>query len=101
MKKYTGKNSLKALWVKILNLITQETKIERVQITTDTTIAQNTNYEIPIEYQVNKNELQVFYEGCLLGKGKNYAEIDSKHIKFLDWDVPEDSLLEFVRRKQK
>ncbi len=61
-------------------------------------ITQNTNYAIP-EYTVGNNSLSIYFEGCKLIKDVNYIEIDSTHIQFKDWDVPNGSWLEIIITK--
>lgn len=65
----------------------------------ETEIEQNTNYEVPA-YEVGTNSLSVYFEGCKLIKDENYIEVDSMHIQFKDWDVPVDSNLEILIRKE-
>lgn len=65
----------------------------------ETEIEQNTNYEVPA-YEVGTNSLSVYFEGCKLIKDENYIEVDSMHIQFKDWDVPVDSNLEIIIRKE-
>lgn len=65
----------------------------------ETEIKANTNYELPISYK--PGNIEIFFEGCKLIKDENYIEVlsdeeNSNLIKFLDWDVPENSNLEFI-----
>lgn len=64
-----------------------------------TEIKQNTNYEVPA-YEVGTNSLAIYFEGSKLIKNVNYIEIDSTHIQFKDWNVPVDSNLEILIRKE-
>ena len=73
--------------------------IEITNRTVETEIEQNTNYEVPT-YEVGTNSLSIYFEGSKLIKNVNYIEIDSTHIQFKDWDVPVDSNLEIIIRKE-
>ena len=73
--------------------------IETTNITVETEIKQNTNYEVPA-YGVGTNSLLIYFEGNKLIKDINYIEVDSTHIQFKDWDVPVDSNLEIIIRKE-
>lgn len=73
--------------------------IETTNRTVETEIEQNTNYEVPI-YEVGTNSLSIYFEGNKLIKDINYIEVDSTHISFKDWNVPVDSNLEIVIRKE-
>lgn len=73
--------------------------IETTNITVETEIKQNTNYEVPT-YEVGTNSLSIYFEGSKLIKNVNYIEVDSTHIQFKDWDVPVDSNLEIIIRKE-
>lgn len=73
--------------------------IETTNRTVETEIEQNTNYEVPT-YEVGTNSLSIYFEGSKLIKNVNYIEVDSTHIQFKDWDVPVDSNLEIVIRKE-
>lgn len=73
--------------------------IETTNITVGTEIEQNTNYEVPI-YEVGTNSLSIYFEGNKLIKDINYIEVDSTHISFKDWNVPVDSNLEIIIRKE-
>lgn len=64
-------------------------------ITLQETIPQNTDYEVP-KYTLNNNSLNIFWEGCKLIKDVNYVEVDSTHIQFKDWDVPNNTNLELI-----
>lgn len=73
--------------------------IEITNRTIATEIKQNTNYEVPA-YEVGTNSLAIYFEGSKLIKNVNYIEIDSTHIQFKDWNVPVDSNLEILIRKE-
>lgn len=83
-------------------------KIQTVQtaiITTSTTIAQNTNYTIPLKYRVGDNSLEVIYMGERLIKGTHYIEVGntgsvSNTIQFYEWGqaVPTGRTIEFIVR---
>lgn len=73
--------------------------IETTNRTVETEIEQNTNYEVPT-YEVGTNSLSIYFEGSKLIKNVNYIEVDSTHIQFKDWDVPADSNLEIIIRKE-
>lgn len=64
-----------------------------------TEIKQNTNYEVP-DYIVGTNSLVIYFEGNKLIKDENYIEVDETHIQFKDWNVPVDSNLEILIRKE-
>lgn len=72
---------------------------ETTNITVETEIEQNTNYEVPT-YEVGTNSLSIYFEGNKLIKDINYIEVDSTHIQFKDWDVPIGSNIEIVIRKE-
>lgn len=71
-----------------------------ISVVTEAEILQNTNYEVP-RYKLGTNSLSVFFEGCKLIKDINYIEVDETHIQFKDWNVPVDSNLEILIRKEK
>lgn len=73
--------------------------IETTNKTVETEIQQNTNYEVPA-YTVGTNSLSIYFEGNKLIKNINYIEVDATHIQFKDWDVPVDSNLEIIIRKE-
>lgn len=73
--------------------------IEITNRTVETEIEQNTNYEVPA-YEVGTNSLSIYFEGSKLIKNVNYIEVDSTHVQFKDWDVPVDSNLEIIIRKE-
>ena len=72
-------------------------------LTTTTTIAENTNYTIPLNYKVGSNTLDIYYMGEKLVKDEHYIEVGesgavSNIIQFKDWEqsVPKDRIIEFV-----
>lgn len=69
-----------------------------ISIVTEAEIPQNTNYTVP-EYVLGNNSLEVFFEGCKLIKDLNYIEVNTTTIQFKNWDVPENSNLEFIITK--
>lgn len=73
--------------------------IETTNRTVETEIEQNTNYEVPT-YEVGTNSLSIYFEGSKLIKDINYIEADVTHIQFKDWNVPVDSNLEILIRKE-
>lgn len=73
--------------------------IETTNRTVTTQIQRNTNYAVP-SYSVGTNSLSIYFEGNKLIKNINYIEVDATHIQFKDWDVPVDSNLEIIIRKE-
>lgn len=76
--------------------------LQIAKVITSTTIAENTNYTIPLNYRVGDNSLEVYYQGTKLIKGEHYIEVGtegdtSNIIQFYNWgqSVPADRLLEF------
>lgn len=62
---------------------------KRATVTLESTVNANTNYTIPLNYQVGNNSLEVIYCGSKLAKGQDYNEIGttgevSNIIQFLD-----------------
>ena len=121
MAKYIDNNGLKYFLQKIINVFvkkdgdkvlsdnnytdTEKSKLaslknitfSHTKILTKQEIAQNTNYTVP-QYTLNNNSLSVYFEGSKLIKDIHYQEVSTTQIKFLDWDVPEGSNLEFIIR---
>lgn len=61
----------------------------RSTVTLSSTVNANTNYTLPVYYEVGNNSLEVFYCGSKLEKGTDYNEIGntgdvSNTIQFLD-----------------
>ncbi len=52
-----------------------EVDIQRATVILESTVNANTNYTIPLNYQVGNNSLEVFYCGSKLEKGQEYNEI--------------------------
>ncbi len=52
-----------------------EVDIQRATVTLESTVNANTNYTIPLNYQVGNNSLEVFYCTGKLQKGVDYNEI--------------------------
>lgn len=73
--------------------------IEITKRTITSQVEQNTNYEIP-EYTTGNNSLSIYFEGCKLIKDENYIEVDATHIQFKDWDLPAQSNIEIIIRKE-
>lgn len=83
-------------------------KVQTVQtatVTTSTTIAENTDYTIPLNYRVGDNSLEVIYMGEKLIKGTHYIEVGntgevSNTIQFYNWgqSVPTGRTIEFIVR---
>lgn len=66
-----------------------EVDIQRASVTLESTVNANTNYTLPVYYEVGNNSLEVFYCGSKLEKGTDYNEIGntgevSNIIQFLD-----------------
>lgn len=74
-------------------------KFESSIITTENEISQNTDYEVP-QYSLNTDSLSIYFEGNKLIKNINYIEVDTTHIQFKDWNVPAESSLEIIIRKE-
>ena len=80
-----------------------KTKIEI--ITTTEEIEENTDYEIPCNYKVGQDTLDIYYMGERLIKGEHYIEVGengtvSNKIQFYNWgqSVPIDRTIEFIVR---
>ena len=71
--------------------------ISELSVITTKEIIENTNYEVP-QYIKGNNSLSIFYEGTKLIKNVHYEEVDTTHVKFLNWNVPAQSNLEFIVR---
>lgn len=66
-----------------------EINIQRASVTLESTVNANTNYTLPVYYEVGNNSLEVIYCGSKLVKGVDYNEIGnsgevSNIIQFLD-----------------
>ena len=69
--------------------IEEAINIQRATVTLSSTVNANTNYTIPIYYEVGNNSLEINYCGSKLIKGQDYNEIGnsgevSNIIQFLD-----------------
>lgn len=99
---YTPEIDISELEEQTQELNKKVTKLENItrQVTSVVTeeIPQNTNYTVP-EYVLGNNSLEVYFEGCKLIKDLNYIEVNTTTIQFKNWDVPEDSNLEFIVTK--
>lgn len=80
-------------------------KVQDSTITTQETIAENTDYEIPLYYKVGADVLEIYYMGEKLVKGTHYIEVGntgaiSNIIQFYNWGqaVPTGRTIEFVVR---
>lgn len=76
--------------------------LQIAKVITSATIAENTNYTIPLNYRVGDNSLEVYYQGTKLIKGEHYIEVGaagetSNIIQFYDWGqaVPANRIIEF------
>ena len=49
--------------------------LQRATVTLESTVNANTNYTLPVYYEVGNNSLEVFYCGSKLEKGTDYNEI--------------------------
>lgn len=74
-------------------------------VTTETEIAENTDYEIPCYYKVGEDVLNIYYMGEKLIKNVHYKEVGesgiiSNKIQFYNWGqaVPTNRTIEFVVR---
>lgn len=99
---YTSEIDISELEEQTQELNKKVTKLENItrQVTSVVTeeIPQNTNYTVP-EYVLGNNSLEVYFEGCKLIKDLNYIEVNTTTIQFKNWDVPENSNLEFIITK--
>lgn len=64
---------------------------KKYTVQAETTIAKDTDYELPCSYIVGKDNLEIFVEGVLLSKGHHYVEVgndgeESNTIQF-KWDI--------------
>lgn len=100
---YTPEIDISKLEEQTQELNKKVTKLENItrqvtSIVTEEEIPQNTNYTVP-EYVLGNNSLEIYFEGCKLIKDLNYIEVNTTTIQFKNWDVPEDSNLEFIVTK--
>lgn len=80
-------------------------KVQDSTITTQETIAENTDYTIPLNYKVGADVLEIYYMGEKLIKDTHYIEVGntgaiSNTIQFYNWgqSVPTGRTIEFVVR---
>ena len=74
---------------KMQDNIEEAINVQRASVTLESTVNANTNYTLPVYYEVGNNSLEVFYCGSKLEKGTDYNEIGnsgevSNIIQFLD-----------------
>lgn len=74
---------------KMQDNIEEAINVQRASVTLSSTVNANTNYTLPVYYEVGNNSLEVFYCGSKLEKGTDYNEIGntgevSNIIQFLD-----------------
>lgn len=74
---------------KMQDNIEEAINIQRATVTLSSTVNANTNYTLPVYYEVGNNSLEVYYLGSKLEKGTDYNEIGntgevSNVIQFLD-----------------
>lgn len=88
-----------------INNINKDFSIHRYILTTTEEIEENTDYEIPCNYKVGQDTLDIYYMGERLIKGTHYLEIGennsvSNTIQFYNWgqSVPIDRTIEFIVR---
>lgn len=83
----------------------EESKLHSYIITTETTIAENTDYTIPCSYKVGEDVLTIYYMGERLIKDVHYKEVGNEgtinnKIQFYNWGqaVPTGRTIEFCVR---
>lgn len=87
---WTGNTPLKAQNLNLMqDNIEEAINIQRATVTLESTVNANTNYTLPVYYEVGNNSLEVYYLGSKLEKGTDYNEIGntgevSNIIQFLD-----------------
>ena len=74
---------------KMQDNIEEAINVQRATVTLSSTVNANTNYTLPVYYEVGNNSLEVYYLGSKLEKGTDYNEIGntgevSNIIQFLD-----------------
>ena len=89
----------------VVNENADEIVINKYIIETEEEIPENTNYEIPCNYKVGQDVLEIYYMGERLIKGTHYIEVGtdgdiSNTIQFYNWgqSVPIGRTIEFVVR---
>ena len=87
---WQGKTPLKSQNLnKMQDNIEEAINVQRATVILDSTVNANTNYTLPVYYEVGNNSLEVYYLGSKLEKGTDYNEIGntgevSNIIQFLD-----------------
>lgn len=87
---WSGTTPLKAQNLnKMQDNIEEAINIQRATVTLESTVNANTNYTLPVYYEVGNNSLEINYCGSKLAKGVDYNEIGntgevSNIIQFLD-----------------
>lgn len=74
---------------KMQDNIEEAINVQRATVILESTVNANTNYTLPVYYEVGNNSLEVYYLGSKLEKGTDYNEIGntgevSNTIQFLD-----------------
>lgn len=73
---WSGTTPLKAQNLnKMQDNIEEAINIQRATVTLESTVNANTNYTLPVYYEVGNNSLEVYYLGSKLEKGTDYNEI--------------------------
>lgn len=98
-------HNLNLAQAELVDEIGTQTQSEREVLTLEQAIQENTEYEIPIKYEVGNNSLEIYYQGTKLIKGIEYLEVGtegtfSNKIKFHNWgqNVPVGRTIEFIVR---
>lgn len=87
---WSGTTPLKAQNLNLMqDNIEEAINIQRASVTLESTVNANTNYTLPVYYEVGNNSLEINYCGSKLIKGVDYNEIGnsgevSNIIQFLD-----------------
>ena len=89
----------------VVNNNSDESVTNKYTLTTTEEIEENTDYEIPCNYKVGQDTLDIYYMGERLIKGTHYLEIGennsvSNTIQFYNWgqSVPIGRTIEFIVR---
>lgn len=86
---WTGTTPVSAFLLnKLQDNVENAININRAKLILQNTISANTNYTIPVPYQVGNDSLEIYYCGFKLQKGDDYTEIgtegeESTTIQFL------------------
>ncbi len=98
-------HNLNLAQAELVDDIGTQTQSEREVLTLEEAIQENTEYEIPVTYEVGNNSLEIYYQGTKLIKGIEYLEVGtegtfSNKIKFHNWgqNVPVGRTIEFIVR---